>query len=74
VLAIILFKRHMGRNMHKELEALGGVEMPKFDFWSWVEKTFTPDYRKEVDAYLADSTDHYDLEFRMRTLMRRGVL
>lgn len=60
--------------MH-ELEALGGVYAPKLsDFWSWVGKAFTPSYQKEVEIYLSDSVDHKDLETRMRSLMRRGML
>jgi hypothetical protein len=60
--------------MH-ELEALGGVYAPKMsDFWSWVRKAFTPSYQDEVETYLNDAVDHKDLETRMRTLMRRGLL
>jgi len=60
--------------MH-ELEALGGVHAPRLsDFWSWVEKAFTPSYQSEVEMYLNDSVDHKDLESRMKTLMRRGLL
>ena len=61
--------------MSKEIEALGGVQVPSLsDFWSWVSKTFTPSYQSEVDMYLKDSVDHKDLETRMNTLMRRGLL
>ena len=61
--------------MYKELEALGGVSAPTMsDFWSWVKKAFTPSYQNEVEMYLGDSVDHKDLENRMRTLMRRGML
>ena len=61
--------------MYKELEALGGVSAPTMsDFWSWVKKAFTPSYQNEVEMYLGDSVDHKDLETRMRTLMRRGML
>lgn len=64
----------MGRNMH-ELEALGGVHAPTLsDFWTWVKKAFTPSYQSEVEMYLKDSVDHRDLEHRMQTLMRRGML
>ena len=60
--------------MH-ELEALGGVYAPTMsDFWSWVRKAFTPSYQNEVEMYLKDSVDHKDLETRMQTLMRRGML
>jgi|688.fasta_scaffold256959_3 hypothetical protein len=44
------------------------------EFWDWVLKTFTVDYQKEIEAYLADATNHYDLEQRMRNLMRRGMI
>ena len=61
--------------MYKELEALGGVSAPTMsDFWSWVKKAFTPSYQSEVEMYLGESVDHKDLETRMRTLMRRGML
>jgi hypothetical protein len=43
-------------------------------FFEWVEKTFTVDYRKEIDDYLADAVSHYDLEQRMKTLMRKGMI
>lgn len=65
----------MGRNMHKELEPLAGVDTPALkDFWNWVRKTFTPHYRTEIEAYLADSVDHADVENRIRTLQRRGMI
>jgi len=65
----------MGRNMHKELEPLAGVDTPALaDFWSWVKKTFTVSYEGEIEAYLADSTDHADLENRIRRLQRRGMI
>jgi hypothetical protein len=61
--------------MLEELNALAGVDAPTLkDFWSWVEKTFAPHYRKEIEAYLADSVDHVDVENRIRTLQRRGLL
>jgi hypothetical protein len=61
--------------MNKELEALGGVDAPKLsDFWSWVERAFTPSYQNEIEDYLGNSVDHKDLETRTRTLMRRGML
>ena len=59
----------------RELQALEGVYAPKLsDFWSWVEKAFTPSYQNEIESYLGDSVDHKDLETRTRTLMRRGML
>ena len=53
----------MGRNMHK-----------LSDFWNWVEKVFTPAYQTEIEDYLKDSVDHKDLESRMATLQRRGLM
>lgn len=65
----------MGRNMHKELEPLAGVDTPALaDFWSWVKKTFTLSYKSEIEAYLADSIDHADLETRIQLLQRRGMI
>lgn len=64
----------MGINMHNDLEALGGVETPAFDFWEWVKKTFTISYQDEIQTYLAGATDHCDLEHRMNMLARRGML
>jgi len=64
----------MGINMH-ELEALGGVHAPSLsDFWTWVSNAFTPSYQAEVESYLSDCVDHKDLETRMQSLMRRGLL
>jgi hypothetical protein len=61
--------------MSRELEALGGVYVPSLsDFWKWVGKTFTPTYQSEVELYLSEAVDHRDLETRMRSLMRRGML
>jgi hypothetical protein len=61
--------------MNKDLDALGGVGVPTMsDFWAWLKKAFTPSYQKEIDMYLKDSVDHKDLETRMRTLIRRGLL
>ena len=61
--------------MEKELEALGGVDTPKMsDFWDWVKRTFAPHYRNEIEAYLAESVDHFDAEQRIRHLQRRGML
>lgn len=65
----------MGKNMHNELQALGGVETPTIsDFWAWVKRTFTPSYQTEIQSYLDQSTDIFDLEFRMKMLARRGML
>ena len=64
----------MGRNMH-ELEALGGVHAPKLsDFWTWVNNAFTPSYKNEIEAYLSESTDLFDLENRQESLVRRGMI
>lgn len=58
-----------------DLKAFEGVHIPSVkDFWSWVEKAFKPSYQDEVHSYLSESVDHKDLETRMRTLMRRGLL
>ena len=54
------------------LESL--LEMSIHDVLEWVRDTFTPSYRKEVEAYLADSADVFDLERRIRILQRRGVV
>lgn len=43
-------------------------------FWSWVKNTFTIDYRREIEAYLAEARDYIDLQNRMDILQRRGVL
>ena len=65
----------MGINMHKELEVLGGVHTPTIsDFWTWVSNAFTPSYQSEIENYLKDSVDHNDLESRMTSLKRRGLL
>jgi hypothetical protein len=61
--------------MNNDLKALEGVSMPAMsDFWSWVEKAFTPSYQSEIDMYLKDSVDHKDLQTRMDVLIRRGLL
>lgn len=61
--------------MFQDLKALEGVSVPAMtDFWTWVKNAFTPSYQSEVETYLKDSVDHRDLEHRMQTLMRRGML
>jgi hypothetical protein len=61
--------------MSNGLDALSGVETPSLaDFWNWVKATFTPAYRSEIEAYLADSTDHADVERRILALQRRGMI
>ena len=61
--------------MSNELDALSGVETPSLaNFWSWVKKTFTVTYQDEIEAYLAESNSHADLENRIRVLQRRGMI
>ena len=61
--------------MMDDLKALEGVNVPSMkDFWSWVGKAFTPSYQDEVELYLKDSVDHKDLQCRVTTLMRRGMI
>ena len=65
----------MGINMHKELEALAGVGVPHTNqFWQWCKQMFTPAYQNEIESYLAESTDHFDLEKRQESLIRRGMI
>jgi len=65
----------MGKNMHKELEPLAGVEIPQINqFWEWCRRMFTPAYQSEIESYLAESTDHFDLQQRQEYLIRRGML
>ena len=61
--AFFFLKINMGINMHKQTK-----------FWEWVKKTFAPHYVKEIEHFLADATDHYDLEHRMNVLVRRGMI
>lgn len=61
--------------MPNDLKALEGVHVPSVkDFWTWVSKAFKPSYQDEVEVYLSESVDHKDLQNRMQTLMRRGLL
>lgn len=61
--------------MSDSLDALSGVETPSLkDVWNWIVDTFTPEYRSEVKAYLAESVDNYDLERRIELLQKRGVI
>jgi len=55
----------MGINKHMTLLAI---------FQKWVQETFTSNYRKEIDDYLNESVDNYDLERRMQVLMKRGMI
>jgi hypothetical protein len=50
------------------------LDMSINDLLEWVKDTFTPSYRKEVEAYLGESTDVFDLERRIRILQRRGIV
>ena len=44
--------------MNNDLKEFEGTHVPSVkDFWSWVEKAFTPSYQKEIDMYLGDSVD-----------------
>ena len=61
--------------MNNDLKEFDGVHIPSMkDFWSWVGKAFTPSYQDEVEMYLKDSVDHKDLQCRVDTLMRRGLI
>lgn len=61
--------------MYNELQALEGVSPPTLkNFWEWVVTAFTPAYRSEIEAYLADSQDHADVERRIMNLQRRGMI
>lgn len=61
--------------MNNELQALGGISVPSMsDFWTWVANTFTPSYQNEIEDYLKDSVDHSDLQSKMNTLARRGMI
>lgn len=62
--------------MFDELKALEGVSVPSMSdiFSAWAKKTFTPAYQQEINSYLEESVDHCDLEYRMSTLIRRGLL
>ena len=44
------------------------------EFWTWVKRTFTDPYREEINAYLAQSIDHADVERRIKILMKRGMI
>jgi hypothetical protein len=44
------------------------------NFWKWVKHTFAPHYRNQIEAYLAESVDNYDLERRMKVLMEKGMI
>jgi hypothetical protein len=43
-------------------------------FGRWLEAKLQPAPRREVEAYLAQSTDHADLERRLRDVERRNQL
>jgi hypothetical protein len=44
------------------------------DFWKWVKNTFTADYRKEIESYLSESIDYFDLQRRISVLRTRGMI
>ena len=46
----------------------------KNTFWQWVKETFTTDYRKEIETYLAEAKDYVELKQKMDILQRRGIL
>ena len=48
--------------------------MTMHDLSQWIKDTFTPSYQKEVEAYLAECVDVFDLEQRIRILQRRGMI
>jgi hypothetical protein len=61
--------------MNEELRPLAGVRTPLFpDLWNWVKKTFTPDYSLEIEKYLGESADVFELENRIKLLQQRGVI
>jgi hypothetical protein len=55
----------MGTNMHMTSLAI---------FLKWIQEAFTPGYRKEIDVYLNEATDVYDLDRRLDTLKKRGMI
>lgn len=58
-----------------DFKAFEGVHIPSMgDFWSWVGKAFKPSYQDEIEHYLKDSVDHNDLQNRVTSLMRRGMI
>jgi hypothetical protein len=64
----------MGRNMHY-IEQLSKINLPTFQSFSkWLGEMFTPDYRKEIEAYLADSVDTAEVERKIIELSRRGII
>ena len=63
--------------MEKSLDALAGIDVPKFTIDAvkqWLKDTFKPSYRNEVEEYLAQSTDFGDFIHRENTLRRRGMI
>lgn len=44
------------------------------NFYVWLERTFTKEYRSEIESYLSQATDLADLERRMLFIQRRGIL
>jgi hypothetical protein len=50
------------------------MESTLANFWTWVKQAFTPAYQSEIEEYLAQSTDHFDLENKMKLLRQRGLI
>lgn len=44
------------------------------NFYVWLERAFTKEYRSEIESYLAQAQDLADLERRMMYIQRRGIL
>jgi hypothetical protein len=42
--------------------------------WMWVKELFGGVHRQEIDQYLAESADQYDLEYRIRALSSKGLI
>jgi hypothetical protein len=59
----------MGKNMHIQTET-----QPLHLIMKWIREAFTPSYQEEVEQYLSQATDLADLERRMYTISRRGML
>ena len=60
--------------MNNTLLSKSVLDMSVHDLIEWLRDTFTPSYQKEVEAYLSESTDMFDLERRIRILQRRGIV
>ena len=51
----------MGTNMH-------------VTFFDWLASLLTSTNKKDIDAYLSESVDNYDLERRIKLLTHKGVM